>query len=187
METAGWPTLFFYLTLGSVVLLSMANGMYQVSMLINMIIKMTRIIKITKMTNIIKMAWLQNTVYGLAARLPFRYTGAVVLGSVNIFALVVVFVLCCWYSLWIGGYLAFVAKKKGVLWLSKLLPPLLITNCRLEGNQLSPHDPRWWLDPKKLRMVFSTKRAKRAKHGSKWAKLGWEWTKKKLLAKTFTD
>ena len=50
METAGWPTLFFYLTLGSVVLLSMANGMYQVSMLINMIIK------ITKMTNITKMA-----------------------------------------------------------------------------------------------------------------------------------
>merc|ERR1719264_564861 len=29
VETAGWPTLFFYLTLGSVVLLSMANGMYQ--------------------------------------------------------------------------------------------------------------------------------------------------------------
>ena len=56
VETAGWPTLFFYLTLGSVVLLSMANGMYQVSMLINMIIKMTRIIKITKMTNITKMA-----------------------------------------------------------------------------------------------------------------------------------
>jgi len=51
VETAGWPTLFFYLTLGSVVLLSMANGMYQ------------------------------NTVYGLAARLPFRYSGAVVLGS----------------------------------------------------------------------------------------------------------
>ena len=56
METAGWPTLFFYLTLGSVVLLSMANGMYQVSMLINMNIKITRIIKITKMTNITKMA-----------------------------------------------------------------------------------------------------------------------------------
>lgn len=25
----------------------------------------------------------QNTVYGLAARLPFKYTGAVVLGSVR--------------------------------------------------------------------------------------------------------
>ena len=34
VETAGWPTLFFYLTLGSVVLLSMANGMYQVVIII---------------------------------------------------------------------------------------------------------------------------------------------------------
>jgi len=51
VETSTWPTVFFYLTIGSVVLLNMANGVYQ------------------------------NTVYGLAARLPFRYTGAVVLGS----------------------------------------------------------------------------------------------------------
>lgn len=51
VETSTWPSVFFYLTIGSVVLLNMANGVYQ------------------------------NTVYGLAARLPFRYTGAVVLGS----------------------------------------------------------------------------------------------------------
>ena len=53
VETSTWPSVFFYLTIGSVVLLNMANGVYQ------------------------------NTVYGLAARLPFRYTGAVVLGSVS--------------------------------------------------------------------------------------------------------
>merc|ERR1719422_503039 len=51
VETSTWPTVFFYLTIGSVVLLNMANGVYQ------------------------------NTVYGLAARLPVKYTGAVVLGS----------------------------------------------------------------------------------------------------------
>ena len=53
VETSTWPSVFFYLTICSVVLLNMANGVYQ------------------------------NTVYGLAARLPFRYTGAVVLGSVS--------------------------------------------------------------------------------------------------------
>ena len=82
METAGWPTLFFYLTLGSVVLLSMANGMYQV-VAITITITMTIMVK------------LQNTVYGLAARLPFRYTGAVVLGSVNI---------TFHFNPWIGQY-----------------------------------------------------------------------------------
>ena len=54
IETAAWPTVFFYLTILCVILLNMANGVYQ------------------------------NTVYGLAARLPARYTGAVVLGSVSI-------------------------------------------------------------------------------------------------------
>lgn len=52
VETDTWPTPFFYLTLVCVVVLNMANGVYQ------------------------------NTVYGLAARLPAKYTGAVVLGSV---------------------------------------------------------------------------------------------------------
>ena len=54
IETAAWPTVFFYLTILCVILLNMANGVYQ------------------------------NTVYGLAARLPARYTGAVVLGSVSL-------------------------------------------------------------------------------------------------------
>merc|ERR1719422_2442088 len=51
VETSTWPQTFFYLTIISVILLNMANGVYQ------------------------------NTVYGLAARLPVKYTGAVVLGS----------------------------------------------------------------------------------------------------------
>ena len=53
VETSSWPTPFFYLTIGCVVVLNMANGVYQ------------------------------NTVFGLAARLPIKYTGAVVLGSVS--------------------------------------------------------------------------------------------------------
>ena len=53
VETSAWPTPFFYLTIGCVVVLNMANGIYQ------------------------------NTVFGLAARLPVKYTGAVVLGSVS--------------------------------------------------------------------------------------------------------
>ena len=53
VETSTWPQTFFYLTIISVILLNMANGVYQ------------------------------NTVYGLAARLPDKYTGAVVLGSVK--------------------------------------------------------------------------------------------------------
>ena len=55
VETDTWPTPFFYLTLVCVVVLNMANGVYQ------------------------------NTVYGLAARLPAKYTGAVVLGSVLLY------------------------------------------------------------------------------------------------------
>ena len=58
----------------------MANSMYQVVIVIIIIITILTIIIII----IIVIIWVQNTVYGLAARLPFRYTGAVVLGSVNI-------------------------------------------------------------------------------------------------------
>ena len=54
VETSSWPTPFFYLTIVCVIVLNMANGVYQ------------------------------NTVYGLAARLPVKYTGAVVLGSVSL-------------------------------------------------------------------------------------------------------
>jgi len=50
-DSSQWPGVFFWVTMGSVVVLNMANGIYQ------------------------------NTVYGMAAKLPFKYTGAVVLGS----------------------------------------------------------------------------------------------------------
>ncbi|XP_059083481.1 equilibrative nucleoside transporter 1-like isoform X4 [Tigriopus californicus] len=51
IDSSKWPGIFFYITLFSVIILNMVNGIYQ------------------------------NTIYGLAAKLPFKYTGAVVLGS----------------------------------------------------------------------------------------------------------
>ena len=54
VDTQQSPSLFFYVTIASVVILNMANGIYQ------------------------------NTVFGIAAKLPFKYTGAVVLGSVSL-------------------------------------------------------------------------------------------------------
>lgn len=50
-DSHDWPGTFFYVTMGCVIILNMANGVYQ------------------------------NTVYGMAAKLPFKYTGVVVLGS----------------------------------------------------------------------------------------------------------
>ncbi|KAL5288449.1 ent-3.2 family protein [Megaselia abdita] len=51
VDSSSWPGGFFWITMLSVVILNMANGIYQ------------------------------NTVYGMAATLPLKYTGAVVLGS----------------------------------------------------------------------------------------------------------
>ncbi|KAI5715290.1 hypothetical protein M8J77_013724 [Diaphorina citri] len=51
IDSSTWPGLFFSATMGTVVFINMANGIYQ------------------------------NTVYGMAAKLPPTYTGAVVLGS----------------------------------------------------------------------------------------------------------
>lgn len=51
VDSSGWPHAFFWITLLCVVILNMANGMYQ------------------------------NTIYGMAAKLPGKYTGAVILGS----------------------------------------------------------------------------------------------------------
>lgn len=51
LDTSGWQDGFFWITMISVVLLNMANGIYQ------------------------------NTIYGMVATLPIKYTGAVVLGS----------------------------------------------------------------------------------------------------------
>ncbi|KAF5288632.1 hypothetical protein FQA39_LY15327 [Lamprigera yunnana] len=50
-DTHEWPGTFFWITMISVVILNMANGVYQ------------------------------NTIFGMAAKLPLQYTGAVVLGS----------------------------------------------------------------------------------------------------------
>ncbi|KAG5324520.1 S29A1 protein, partial [Acromyrmex heyeri] len=50
-DSSGWPGIFFWITMISVIVLNTANGIYQ------------------------------NSVFGMAAKLPIRYTGAVVLGS----------------------------------------------------------------------------------------------------------
>ncbi|XP_014218272.1 equilibrative nucleoside transporter 1 isoform X2 [Copidosoma floridanum] len=51
MDSSTWPGVFFWLTMVSIVILNTANGIYQ------------------------------NSVFGMAAKLPGKYTGAVVLGS----------------------------------------------------------------------------------------------------------
>lgn len=51
IDSSDWPGAFFWITMISVVVLNMANGIYQ------------------------------NTVFGMAAALPIKYTGAVILGS----------------------------------------------------------------------------------------------------------
>jgi equilibrative nucleoside transporter 1/2/3 len=51
VDSSSWPAAFFWITMASVVVINSANGMYQ------------------------------NSVYGLAACLPMKYTNAVVLGS----------------------------------------------------------------------------------------------------------
>lgn len=51
LNSTSWPGVFFWITMISVVLLNMVNGIYQ------------------------------NTIYGMVATLPVKYTGAVVLGS----------------------------------------------------------------------------------------------------------
>jgi equilibrative nucleoside transporter 1/2/3 len=51
VDSSSWPGVFFYVTMALVVVLNMANGVYQ------------------------------NCVYGTAAKLPMRFTNAVVLGS----------------------------------------------------------------------------------------------------------
>ena len=50
-DSSGWPGAFFWITMVSVVILNTANGIYQ------------------------------NSVFGMAAKLPTKYTGAVVLGA----------------------------------------------------------------------------------------------------------
>ncbi|XP_029165286.1 equilibrative nucleoside transporter 1-like isoform X1 [Nylanderia fulva] len=51
IDSSGWPGVFFWTTMVSVVILNTANGIYQ------------------------------NSVFGMAAKLPIKYTGAVILGS----------------------------------------------------------------------------------------------------------
>ncbi|KAK9886105.1 hypothetical protein WA026_014893 [Henosepilachna vigintioctopunctata] len=51
IDTSSWPEVFFWITMICVVILNMANGIYQ------------------------------NTVFGMAAKLPAKYTGAIILGN----------------------------------------------------------------------------------------------------------
>ncbi|XP_034952144.1 equilibrative nucleoside transporter 1 [Chelonus insularis] len=51
IDTSAWPGIFFWITMISVVILNTSNGIYQ------------------------------NSVFGMAAKLPEKYTGAVILGS----------------------------------------------------------------------------------------------------------
>ncbi|KAG8201380.1 hypothetical protein JTE90_016855 [Oedothorax gibbosus] len=51
LDSSSWPGAFFYITMASVVVINMANGIYQ------------------------------NSIYGLAAKLPMKYSMAIVLGS----------------------------------------------------------------------------------------------------------
>lgn len=51
VDSSEWPGTFFAITICTIIILNMANGVYQ------------------------------NTVFGMAAKLPFKYTGAVILGT----------------------------------------------------------------------------------------------------------
>lgn len=51
LDTSEWPQLFFYITLSSIIILNIANGIYQ------------------------------NCIYGIAALLPINYSRILVLGS----------------------------------------------------------------------------------------------------------
>ncbi|GBN88225.1 Equilibrative nucleoside transporter 3, partial [Araneus ventricosus] len=51
VDSSSWPGIFFYVTMASVVVINMANGIYQ------------------------------NSIYGLAAKLPMKYSMAIVLGA----------------------------------------------------------------------------------------------------------
>lgn len=64
MDSSAWPGAFFWITMLCVVILNMANGIYQ------------------------------NTVFGMVATLPIKYTGAVVLGS-NISGLFATIISIC--------------------------------------------------------------------------------------------
>ncbi|XP_043267149.1 equilibrative nucleoside transporter 1 [Venturia canescens] len=50
-DTSGWPGIFYWITIASIIVLNTANGIYQ------------------------------NSVFGMAAKLPGKYTGAIILGS----------------------------------------------------------------------------------------------------------
>ncbi|XP_054009179.1 NADPH-dependent diflavin oxidoreductase 1 isoform X3 [Hylaeus anthracinus] len=50
-DSSGWPGIFFWITMASVIVLNTANGIYQ------------------------------NSVFGMVAKLPTKYTGAIVLGT----------------------------------------------------------------------------------------------------------
>jgi len=70
IDTSEWPGIFFYLTIGSVVVLN-SNNNFVINFLQNL----------TFVRILVSNGIYQNTVYGIAAKMPFSHTGAVVLGT----------------------------------------------------------------------------------------------------------
>lgn len=76
LDSSQWPGAFFWTTMGSVVIL---NSKTKINTKTSSITSgNSRLFMFTVAGGIY-----QNTVYGMAAKLPFKYTGAVVLGSVS--------------------------------------------------------------------------------------------------------
>ena len=73
VDSSVWSGLFFYLTIGSVVVLN-SNNNFVINFLQNL----------TFVNIAVSNGIYQNTVYGIAAKMPFSHTGAVVLGTVSI-------------------------------------------------------------------------------------------------------
>lgn len=79
LESSQWPGAFFWTTMGSVVIL---NSKFVFVFFLNLV-GVSRILKSLALT--VAGGIYQNTIYGMSAKLPFKYTGAVVLGSVSLF------------------------------------------------------------------------------------------------------
>ena len=89
VDTSEWPGTFCYLTIACIVVLN-SKFYFVWHFFSNMILKINSIYNIRNNLTYLFSALIltvangiyQNTVYGLAAKLPFNYIGAVILGSV---------------------------------------------------------------------------------------------------------
>lgn len=79
LDSSTWPDVFFWVTLGSVSLLNGIRALFTKTIFIFYDFVMHFFI-FTVANGIY-----QNTVYGIAARLPAAYTGAIILGNVRKF------------------------------------------------------------------------------------------------------